>query len=543
MAPRHRSDLALPDRHPHTDFRSAALTLVVSLMTRVVSLMTLALTLALTRTQLTLADHPPRPNVLFILTDDQRADAMSIAGHPHLKTPHIDRLAKEGVHFKNAFCTTSICSPSRATILSGLYAHTHGVTNNFTEFPVDLPTWPKALQAAGYRTAYFGKYHMGEENDDVRPGFDHFVTHRGQGKYFDTEFRIHGGERKVIPGYYTTVVTDLALDWLKAQSPASGQTPETNTPAQVNRPWALMIGHKAPHSFYVPEPKYEHAFDDVAIRYPATATMLDEKPQWFRQRLDTWHGIYGPLFDYRKNWPDRSPAGVEAFARMERGYWGTILSVDDSVARIYDFLARSGQLDNTLIIFTADNGILSGEHGMVDKRTMHEPSIRVPLIVRYPGLTPPDQPRVITQQVLTTDFAPSILDICDAQPLAKTHGKSWRGVAQGKPAPWRESWFYEYNYEKQFPYTPNVRGIRTDRYKYIRYPHGDGGPDRHMAELYDLQADSQETTNLIAAPQHQSLIEKLRGQMEALMVAVDAVPDRMPIDEGIGSKLPDPKIR
>ena len=270
---------------------------------------------------------------------------------------------------------------------------------------------------------------------------------------------------------------------------------------------------------------------------------MDDKPKWFRQRLDTWHGIYGPLFDYRKNWPDRSPAGVEAFARMERGYWGTILSVDDSVARIYDFLARSGQLDNTLIIFTADNGILSGEHGMVDKRTMHEPSIRVPLIVRYPGLTPPDQPRVITQQVLTTDFAPSILDICDAQPLAKSHGKSWRGVAQGKPAPWRESWFYEYNYEKQFPYTPNVRGIRTDRYKYIRYPHGDGGPDRHMAELYDLQADSQETTNLIAAPQHQSLIEKLRGQMEALMVAVDAVPDRMPIDEGIGSKLPDPKIR
>lgn len=523
MAPRHRSDLVLPDRHPHTGSRWAAWTLLMAL--------------AVTGARPTLAANSPRPNVLFILTDDQRADAMSIAGHPHLKTPHIDRLAKEGVHFKNAFCTTSICSPSRATILSGLYAHTHGVTNNFTEFPVDLPTWPKALQAAGYRTAYFGKYHMGEENDDVRPGFDHFVTHRGQGKYFDTEFRIHGGERKVIPGYYTTVVTDLALDWLKSQSP------QTNPPTATANPWALMIGHKAPHSFYIPEPKYEHAFDDVAIRYPATATMLDDKPKWFRQRLDTWHGIYGPLFDYRKNWPDRSPAGVEAFARMERGYWGTILSVDDSVARIYDFLARSGQLDNTLIIFTADNGILSGEHGMVDKRTMHEPSIRVPLVVRYPGLTPPDQPRVVEQQVLTTDFAPSILDICGAQPLAKTHGQSWRGIAQGKPDPWRESWFYEYNYEKQFPYTPNVRGIRTDRYKYIRYPHGDGGPDRHMAELYDLQADPQETTNLIAAPQHQSLIEKLRGQMEALMVAADAVPDRMPIDEGIGSKLPDPKIR
>ncbi|TVP99345.1 MAG: DUF4976 domain-containing protein [Planctomycetaceae bacterium] len=487
------------------------------------------------------ADPPQRPNVLFILTDDQRHDALSIAGHPHLKTPHTDRLAREGLHFKNAFCTTSICSPSRATILSGLYAHAHGVTNNFTEYPEDLPTWPKALQTAGYRTAYLGKYHMGEDNDDVRGGFDYFVTHKGQGKYFDTEFRFHGGERKVVPGYYTTVVTDMALDWLETVSPPDASV------ATDRQPWALTIGHKAPHSFYYPEPKYERTFDDVRIEYPRTAFMLDDKPAWFEQRLDTWHGIYGPLFDYRKQWPDRSAEGVADFARMERAYWGTILSVDDSVARLYEFLEKSGQLDNTLIIYTTDNGILSGEHGMIDKRTMHEPSIRIPLIVRYPGLTPPDQPRVIHQQVLTTDFAPSILDICGVPPLPKTHGASWKGIAQGDAdfdaVPWRTAWLYHYNYEKQFPYTPNVRGVRTDRYKYIRYPHGDGGPDRHLAELYDVQEDPEETTNLILDPAYADLIGVLRKTLDDLLVATEAVPDRMPLDEGIGKELPDAAIR
>ena len=150
-----------------------------------------------------------RPNVLFILTDDQRWDALSIAGHPHLKTPNIDRIGRQGVYFRNAFCTTSLCSPSRASILSGLYAHKHGVTNNFTEYPTDLKSFPMVLQSSGYHTAYIGKWHMGEENDEPRPGFDWFVTHKGQGKYFDTEFNFHGKERKVISGYYTHTVTQM----------------------------------------------------------------------------------------------------------------------------------------------------------------------------------------------------------------------------------------------------------------------------------------------------------------------------------------------
>lgn len=470
-----------------------------------------------------------RPNVVVILTDDQRWDALGVAGHPHLKTPHIDRLAAEGVYFRNAFCTTSLCSPSRASILSGLYAHRHKVLDNFTEFPAELDSFPRRLQAAGYATAYLGKWHMGENNDEKRPGFDYFVTHKGQGKYYDTEFNVDG-QRRVVPGYYTQVVTDLALDWLKK-------------PRTADQPFLLMVGHKAPHSFYTPEPKYAHTFDDVAIEYPASAFQLDDKPAWFQKRLDTWHGIYGPLFDYRKKFPDRRPEAVKDFAAMTRGYWGTIQSVDDSVGRMVAALRESGELDRTLIVFLGDNGLLNGEHGMVDKRTMHEPSIRVPLVVRYPGLTPIGRPRKIDEMVLHQDLAPSILDLCGLPPLANIDGRSWKPLVEGKATDWRTSWFYEYNYEKQFPYTPNVRGVRTDRWKYIRYPHGDGGPDRHLAELYDLSADPQEARNLIKDARHRATIAELHAELERLQRAAGLDPDVMPLDAGILDRLPDLKIR
>ena len=471
-----------------------------------------------------------RPNVLFVLTDDQRYDALGCMGHPHLKTPHIDRLASEGLLFKNHFCTTSLCSPSRASILSGLYAHSHGVSNNFTEYPADMVSFPMRLQESGYETAYVGKWHMGEDNDNPRPGFDYFVTHKGQGKYFDTAFNFNGDGRRIVPGYYTSVVTNLAKDWL---SQRKGQ-----------RPWMLMLGHKAPHSFYTPEKKYENTFDDVTIPYPQTAFHLDDKPAWFKKRLDTWHGIYGPLFDWRKNFPDESPKGVRDFTRMVRAYMGTILSVDDSVGELYSFLKASGELDNTLIIFTSDNGLLEGEHGMVDKRTGHEPSIRIPLVVRYPKLTPVTQPRVVEQLTATIDFAPSILDVCQAAPLDHVHGKSWRQLASEETDDWRDSFYYEYNYEHQFPYTPNVRALRTDRWKYIRYPHGDGSPDRHMAELYDLTNDPEEDKNLIHDPQFSDTVVRLRHELDRLISDHgDGKPDRMPVDQGIQSGLPDESIR
>lgn len=468
------------------------------------------------------------PNVLLVLCDDIRWNALSCMGHPHLKTPHIDRLAAEGLLFENTFCTTSLCSPSRASILSGLYAHAHGVTNNFTEYPDDMGTFPLQLQRAGYATAYVGKYHMGEDNDDPRPGFDHFVTHKGQGKYFDTEFHFNGRERKVVPGYYTTVVTDMAEEWIEQQD--------------SKRPWMLMLGHKAPHSFYFPEPKYEHAFDQVEVNYPHSAFQLNGKPEWMKKRLATWHGIYGPLFDWRKEFPDLTAAGVMDFQNMVRAYWGTILSVDDSMGRLLALLERRGELDNTVVIFMGDNGLLEGEHGMVDKRTMHEASIRIPLVIRYPKLAGGKSKRV-SEQVLTVDIAPTLCELAGARPLSKIHGKSMVSMLNGADANWRQAWFYHYNYEKQFPYTPNVRGIRTDRWKLIRYPHGDGGPDRHMAELYDIVQDPMEQHNLIEDPEQQLRIAELTQQLTALMAETGILEDEMPLDEGIKGELPDKAIR
>jgi arylsulfatase A-like enzyme len=475
------------------------------------------------------APGPARPpNVLFILCDDLRPDALGCYGSRHVKTPHIDALARDGVRFENAFCTTSLCSPSRASILTGLYAHRHGVTNNFTDLPPNLPHWPARLREHGYTTAYIGKWHMGEDNDEPRPGFDWFITHKGQGKYFDTEWNVNGRRHESPKGYYTHVVTDYAIAWLKTQS--------------ADRPWTLCIGQKAPHSFYLPEAKYAHTFEHVDIQYPRTAFALADKPEWISQRLRTWHGIYGPLFDWRKKFPDDRPEAVKDFSAMVRAYWGTVLSIDDSIGRLVAHLRKSGQFDNTLILFMGDNGLLEGEHGMVDKRTMHEASIRLPLIARGPGLP---HGRVEAAQVLALDIAPSVLDLCGAPALAGIQGRSWRRALNGGDPAWRKSWFYEYNYEHQFPYTPNVRGIRTDEWKYIHYPHGDGSPDRHLDELYHLAVDPLETRNLSRSPAHAAVRERLRAELAALLAAEGLGPgqDRMPLDEGIKTELPDKKIR
>lgn len=472
---------------------------------------------------------PGRPNVLFFLLDDIRWDAVGYAGHRALKTPHIDRIANEGVNFRNAFATTSLCSPSRASLLSGLYAHRHGVTNNFTEFPASLRSFPGVLQQAGYTTAYIGKYHMGEDNDAPRPGFDYFVTHKGQGKYYGTEFNVNG-ERRVAPdGYYTTVVTDMALEWLRRD--------------HAGKPWMLILGHKAPHSFYTPEPKYAHTFDSVPVKYPASAFALQDKPAWIKERLYTWHGIYGPLFEWRKKFPDDRPEAVKDFENMVHAYWGTILSVDESVGRLEAWLEDTRQLDNTIVVFVGDNGLLEGEHGMVDKRTMHEPSIRIPMAVRYPALT--GGRKVVDEQVLTEDMAPSLLELAKAPALEGIDGRSWVQLVRSGDPSWRKSWFYYYNYEKEFPYTPNVRGVRTAEWKYIHYPHGDGGPDRHMAELYDLKNDPDERVNRITDANVSATLDELKAELKRLMAATGLTPesDKMPIDAGIKKELPDQKIR
>jgi N-acetylglucosamine-6-sulfatase len=451
-----------------------------------------------------------RPNVLVIITDDQRWDAMSGAGHPFLRTPHLDRLAAEGARFANAFVTTSLCSPSRASMLSGLYAHAHGVLNNFTEYPVDLPGYPRRLRQAGYETAYIGKWHMSENNDAPRPGFDHWMSHRGQGNYFDNEFNIDG-RREIVRGYYTRVVTDAAVAWLAR--------PRT-------KPFLLVLGHKAPHGGpIVPEPAHEHAFDGAAVSRPLSADdpALD-KPEWLKLSRPTWHGIDGPLY------------GLKQYDAFVRAYLATLVSVDESVGRLLEALQRAGALDRTVVVFTSDNGFALGEHGRVDKRTMYEESIRVPLLVRYPPLIP--RGRVVEEMVLNIDLAPSLLEICGAPPLERVHGRSWKRLLAGDRAGWRASWHYAYNYEKEFPYTPNVRGVRTAEWKYVRYPHGDGGPDRHAAELYRLADDPLERRNLAADPAWAGKVREMARELERLLTETGARPDAMPLDGGIINVLP-----
>ncbi|HVW11721.1 MAG TPA: sulfatase [Bryobacteraceae bacterium] len=452
--------------------------------------------------------------MVFILADDQRWDCLSCAGHPILKTPHLDRIANEGVRFSNAFSTTSLCSPARASYLSGLYAHTHGVINNFTDYPKDLPSYPRQLQAAGYETAYIGKFHMGEQFDDPRPGFDYWASHKGQGTYYDTEFNING-KRQMMNGYYTHRVTELAVDWLKK-------------PRQ--KPFVLAMGHKAPHMLCIPEPKYEHAFDQLPANRPATADDTGNgKPVWVKERVKTWHGIEGPLY------------GSKDYADFLRRYLGTIQSVDDSVGQIYETLRATGELDNTVLMFAADHGFLLGEHGCVDKRAMYEESIRVPFLVRYPGLI--QTPAVLKQMVLNVDFAPSVLDVCGAAPLPKTHGKSWKPLLQNPQAPGRKSWYYEYNYEQQFPYTPNVRGVRTEEWKYVHSPNGDDAPDKYVAELYNVKDDPLETKTLIHAPEMKPKVEELKAELARLQQETDVLPDHMPVNPEMKMVLPDQKIR
>jgi N-acetylglucosamine-6-sulfatase len=236
---------------------------------------------------------------------------------------------------------------------------------------------------------------------------------------------------------------------------------------------------------------------------------------------------------------------VKDFEAMTRAYWGTILSVDDSVGELLKTLQERGELDRTIVVYMSDNGILNGEHGMVDKRTAHEPSMRIVQLVRYPGLVSIDQARVVEEPVLTVDIAPSILELCGCDPIQNIDGKSWKRLVQGTEDDWRTSFLYHYNYEKQFPYTPNVRCVRTSQYKYSRSPHGDGLPDRHLGELYDISKDPHESRNLIADEAYAEVLVKMKRELAQAMakVGLDENTDKMPIDEGIKESLPDQKIR
>ncbi|MBN2329408.1 MAG: sulfatase [Candidatus Omnitrophica bacterium] len=426
-------------------------------------------------------------NIIFILIDDMRYDSMSCMGHPFLKTPNLDRMVANGVMFNHGYVTTSLCSPSRASILSGQYAHRHGVMDNSTLLPQGTPTFPVELQKNGYETAFIGKWHMGGSTDKPRPGFDHWISFRGQGVYNNPTFNINGQTVKR-DGYMTDLLTDYAVDYIKQDR---------------DKPFFMYLSHKAVHADFYPPERHKNAFSDVRIEYPDSMADTPEnyegKPNWVKRQRHSWHGVDYMYHDHTY------------FDRFIIDYNRTMLAVDESVGAVMDTLEKQGILDNTLILFMGDNGFLHGEHGLIDKRCMYEESIRVPFLAHCPNMIKPGGK---TDRIaLNIDICPTILDAAGVQIPDSVQGASFLPILRGEEnPPWREAMLYEYFWEAAFPQTPTVFGVRTEKYKYMHY-HGIFDLD----ELYDLENDPKEMRNLIDDPAHFEVRQDMQKRLNALM--------------------------
>jgi N-acetylglucosamine-6-sulfatase len=424
-------------------------------------------------------------NIVLILADDHRYDAMAFMGHAFLETPNIDRLAKEGVHVKNAFVTTALCSPSRASVLTGYYAHRHGVVDNNNPIPKGTVFFPQYLQKAGFQTAFIGKWHMGGEGDDPQPGFDHWVSFRGQGSYLPTRNGLNvDGKRVPQKGYITDELTDYAVDWLDRRD--------------KDRPFFLYLSHKAVHADFVPAERHKGRYKDKKIEPPATQAdtpeNYDGKPMWVRNQRNSWHGV---------DFPYHSDLDI---AEYYRRYCETLLAVDESIGRVMERLKRDNALDNTLVVYMGDNGFMFGEHGLIDKRAAYEESIRVPMVMRCPELIKPGGK--LEEVVANIDLAPTFLQVAGLQPPAALDGKSFLPLLKGEKVEWRDYLLYEYYWERNFPQTPTMHALRGSRYKYIRY-HGIWDTD----ELYDLSVDPKEMRNLIRSPEHQETVREMSRRL------------------------------
>jgi arylsulfatase A-like enzyme len=430
------------------------------------------------------AGKRPR-NVVFILSDDHRYDFMSFLNKPKfLKTPNMDRMAREGAYIKYATVSTALCSPSRASILTGQYAHKHGVVDNNTRVPAGTRFFAQDLQEAGWQTAFMGKWHMGRANDEPRPGFHRWISFGGQGVYFNPDFNIDG-KRVKREGHVSDLLTDYALDWLK-----NGR--------DQNKPFFLYLSHKAVHAMFEPAKRHRGKYSDVQLEYPKSMADTEEnyrgKPQWVREQRNSWHGV-----DYMYH-------GQMDFDTFYRRYCETLLSVDESIGRVIGYLEDNGLAADTLVMYMGDNGFVFGEHGLIDKRHMYEESMRVPFLAWCPGLIKPGS--IIKELIQNIDIAPTVMDLAGLKTPDHMDGQSFLPILQGKNISWRDAAFYEYYWERNFPHTPTTHGVRTNRYKYIHY-HGIWDVD----ELYDLQNDPEEMSNLIDSKEHEDLIKKLNNRM------------------------------
>ncbi|QDU81707.1 Arylsulfatase [Polystyrenella longa] len=450
-------------------------------------------------------------NVIYILADDHRYDVMGFLDHPFVQTPVMDSMAEKGVYFKNAFVTTSLCSPSRASILTGQYMHQHGVVDNNNLARPGTVFFPQYLQQVGYQTAFIGKWHMGGHSDDPRPGFDHWVSFKGQGHYNPPEkslwtLNVNG---KSVPqeGYITDELTDYAVNWLKEERDDS-------------KPFCMYLSHKAVHGMFYPAERHAGRYKDEKMPVPSTMANTDEnyagKPMWLKNQRNSWHGVD---FAYHQD------TNIEEHYQL---YCEALLAVDESIGRVWSYVKEAGLEDNTLIIYMGDNGFQWGEHGLIDKRTAYEASMRVPMLAYCPSKFPAGT--VVDEVVANIDIAPTILAAAGLKSPPQMDGRSFLGMVAGEEETekWRDYLLYEYYWEWNFPHTPTTFAIRGDRYKFIQY-HGIWDTD----ELYDLQNDPDEKENLVNKPEHKELVRDLRIRLHELLATTGG--DQVPFGRKMGS--------
>ena len=446
------------------------------------------------------------------MADDHAAHALSCYGSETNTTPHLDRIASGGMRFDACFCTNSICTPSRAAILTGTYSHVNGVTTLDTLFDARQETFPALLRDAGYRTAVVGKWHLGHGGVHDPTGFDYWDVLPGQGDYHDPELLSAAGRRRV-SGYVTDVLTDLAIDWLERGDDA--------------RPFLLLLHHKAPHRPWAPDVAHARLYDDADLPLPPT---FDEDHRTrlrparrARMRIDRDLG----LEDLKAPVPPGLDPAAEKrwkYQRYMKDYLRCVASIDDNTGRLLDWLDAAGITEDTIVVYTSDQGFFLGDHGWYDKRFMYEESLRMPLLVRWPGIAAPGS--VSDDIVLNVDFAPTLLDAAGLKAGARMQGRSMLDVLRGATPPdWRTAMYYRYWMHLDSSHRVEAHaGVRTLHRKLIYYyGHGarqPGASDETLPpiwELFDLDTDPYERNSVHDDPAYASDLVALRGQLVRLV--------------------------